>query len=66
MSSKSPQVIRHFIPLQFSKEALDYQKTPTRSYVKLEENPLQNMKLRSTKNENDTNFTLVFKNKSSK
>lgn len=47
MQSKSPCIIKHFIPLEFSKSAVDMKSSkPKQEFVPTEDNPLQNMKLR--------------------
>ena len=66
MYSASPNLIKHFVPMSFSKQSIDYQKSPRKSAIsKYEENPLMNMKLRKI-NEKPKDFVLIFKNKSCK
>lgn len=67
MQSQSPCIIRHFIPLAFSKEAVDMPTSPLRrSFVPKEDNPLQNMKLRALDKASNPEFTLTFANKTNK
>lgn len=67
MQSQSPCIIRHFIPLNFSKQAVDMPTSPLRrTYTPKEDNPLQNIKLRAMENATNPEFTLTFINKTSK
>jgi hypothetical protein len=49
MQSQSPFVLRHFIPFEFSKQAVDMKNSPfpKKYIVPKEDNPLQNMKLKA-------------------
>jgi hypothetical protein len=48
MQSIAPNIIKHFIPYEFSKNVFDMQVTPKKVQTsKKDENPLQNIKLRN-------------------
>lgn len=46
MRSISPQIIKHYIPYEFSKDVIELQCIPKAISPKKEDNPLQNIKLR--------------------
>lgn len=64
--SSSPNLIKHFVPMNFSKDSVDYKKTTIKPKVKPTlENPFSNMKLQKL-HSNPKDYVLIFKNKSSK
>lgn len=66
MYSTSPHLIKHFVPIAFSQNAVDYQEPRRRkSMATLQENPLQNKKLRNI-SDVPKDYVLIFKNKSCK
>lgn len=64
MQSIAPNIIKHFIPYEFSKNVLDLQVVPKKMTRQKDENPLQNMKLRSLEREQQRELVLTYKNKS--
>ena len=47
MQSIAPNIIKHFIPFEFSKNVLDFKVVPKKVSSQKDENPLQNMKLKN-------------------
>lgn len=68
MYSSSPQVIKHYVPMNFSKMTVDFKSSPKKllSNVKpIEQNPLTNFKLKKLQDK-PKDYVLIFKNKSVK
>lgn len=49
MQSFSPIIIKHYIPFEFSKEAVDFHMSPKKIVPQKDDNPLQNIKLKLLK-----------------
>jgi hypothetical protein len=47
MRSFSPQIIKHYLPLEFSKQVVDYHPSPLKAVPPSEDNPLTNIVLRN-------------------
>lgn len=50
MQSFSPQIIKHYIPLDFSKQVINIYSSPRKIVVPKEENPFTNKKLMELNN----------------
>jgi hypothetical protein len=66
MQSIAPTIIRHYLPLDFSNQLLDSHRSPRRSFVPKDDNPLQNIKLRALDRSPAPDIVLTFTNKSNK
>lgn len=64
MHSISPHIIKHYIPLDFSKEAIDLHALPREQKQPEQENPFHNMKLKNLDSSRQRQLVLTFKNKS--
>ena len=63
MYSSSPNLIKHYVPISFSRQSLDYESSPKKAIQPLDDNPLMNKKLQNL-NDRPKDFVLIFKNKS--
>lgn len=64
MHSISPHIIKHFIPLDFSREAIDLHALPRQQKQPEQDNPFHNMKLKNLESSRQRQLVLTFKNKS--
>ena len=64
MYSSSPNLIKHFVSMNFSKTSIDYRNSPIKQ-IQESDNPLTNKKLQKLQG-TSKDFVLIFKNKSSK
>lgn len=68
MYSSSPQIIKHYVPMNFSKMSVDFKSSPKKiltSIKPIEESPLTNYKLKQLQDK-PKDYVLIFKNKSVK
>lgn len=66
MQSVSPYIIKHFIPIDFSKNIIDRKLAPKKVSKPKDNNPLQNMKLKNIDKNDLKDCILTFTNKTNR